>query len=171
MTNAAEFDPTRQYRYVLRRHLMLGQEGRQVTFIMLNPSTADENANDPTVTRCIRFAQAWGFAMLEVVNLFGYRSTSPGKLGVIADPVGPENDFYITTSIWGADQVVCAWGNNGALHGRSARVKELLAFSGRELVHLGLTAGGEPRHPLYVRADQPRRRWEEVALSLQRVSR
>lgn len=154
----AEFDQTRAYRYVLRRHLMLGEEGKHVTFVMLNPSTADENFNDPTVTRCIRFAQSWGFAVLEVVNLFAYRSTYPQVLTVTEDPVGPENDRYITTSAWWADLVVCAWGNHGIIRDRGSEVKELLRPLA-EVVHLGLTKRQQPRHPLYVRADQPRVSW------------
>ncbi len=62
---------------------------------MLNPSTADEQRNDPTIRRCIEFARAWQFGSVEVVNLFAYRTTDARELIRVEEPVGEENDRFM----------------------------------------------------------------------------
>ncbi|MGI0011840.1 MAG: DUF1643 domain-containing protein [Nitrososphaera sp.] len=121
-------------------------------FVMLNPSTADKMKNDPTINRCIAYARAWGFGTLEVVNLFAFRSTDPGQLHEVDDPIGPENDRYILNRATLADCIVAAWGNHGALLGRSDQVRRFLAPKAVQC--LGLNKTGEPKHPLYVARDQ-----------------
>lgn len=147
---SAVFSGDRRYRYLLRR--WLGSEARPVCcFIMLNPSTADETANDPTVRRCISFAKGWGYGMLLVVNLFGLRSSDPAKLRSSSDPVGPWNDAHILYAANEADLVVCAWGVDGGWRGRAGHVEEMLRAEGVTLHHLGRTRIGQrPRHPLYL---------------------
>lgn len=152
------FSPCGQYRYVLRRRVGLS-EGICL-FIMLNPSTADATQDDPTIRRCIGFAQLWGYGILEVCNLFAWRSTNPQSLykppGSILlgteefDPIGFENDHFIAVAALNAHKVIAAWGNHGALHQRGTRVLELTAFAKYRRYHLGITKAGEPRHPLYV---------------------
>lgn len=115
---------------------------------MLNPSTADAVRDDPTIRRCIAFARAWGYERLTVTNLFAFRTPSPRVLRREQDPVGPENDGYLTRAATEADRTVCAWGVHGALRNREAEVLSLLQQ--RRLEHLGLTRAGHPRHPLYV---------------------
>ena len=115
---------------------------------MLNPSTADAVRDDPTIRRCIAFARAWGYERLTVTNLFAFRTPSPRVLRSADDPIGPENDEYLTRAAAEADGTVCAWGIHGALRSREAEVLGLLQE--RRLVHLGLTRDGHPRHPLYV---------------------
>lgn len=140
----------RTWRYSLTREVApLTGEGT-VAFIGLNPSTADETADDPTIRRCIRFARDWGFARLKMLNLYAYRATDPRDMYAAADPVGPDNDCTIAKVVGGSDLVVCAWGAGAAGNAnRLGRVIGLIAAP-----HcLGLTAGGFPRHPLYVRAD------------------
>ena len=121
-------------------------------FVMLNPSTADAEEDDPTIRRCIGFAGNMGYGGIEVVNLFAYRATNPKALADARDPVGPENDEAILEAMKGTGIVVCAW---GALHfdGLADRVGEVLALLKRaNLVTacLALTQDGEPRHPLYL---------------------
>ena len=156
MLQRAVFSSDRRYRYVLRRPLTesvaLGASSKCV-FIMLNPSTADEERNDPTITRCIGFASSWGFDLLEVVNLFGLRSTAPRGLRRVADPVGPENDLYLLQAVTGADLVVVAWGNAGSYLRRDREVINRLSRRGLRLQCLAVNGGGQPRHPLYSRAD------------------
>lgn len=139
-----------RYRYALTRDVApLTGEGT-CTFIMLNPSTADAEQDDPTIRRCIGFARSWGFARLKVVNLFAFRSTDPRELLACGDPSGPENLCTIAKVVGGSDLVVCAWGAfplAGAEH-----VRLVLELIGGPHC-LGLTANGSPRHPLYVRAD------------------
>lgn len=146
----AVFDAGRVYRYSLYREW--GDASRTVAFIMLNPSTADEVALDPTVLRCMRAAKRWGYGAGEVVNLFAYRSTDPRGLLAVDDPVGPENDRYIMAAAEDAVLVVAAWGVHGTLQGRAAAVVRLLEGV-CELTCLGTTRAGHPRHPLYLRRD------------------
>jgi hypothetical protein len=161
------------YRYRLRRewgsqppHARAGQTPKyqndtlpgpdeMVAFVMLNPSTADHTLDDPTIRRCIDFAYHWGYGALEVVNLFALRSTDPKALRGAVGPVGACNDGAIIACAREASMVVCAWGTDGALDGRGDRVRAFLAdySQGEKLYHLGLTKGGQPRHPLYLKAD------------------
>lgn len=138
------------YRYSLTRDVAPLDGDGTVTFVMLNPSTADAEQDDPTIRRCVGFARSWGFARLKVVNLYAYRATDPRDLYAYeGDRVGPENDCTIAKVVGGSDLVVCAWGANNA-NGRDEKVLDLIAAPHS----LGLTKnGGKPRHPLYVRAD------------------
>lgn len=124
---------------------------KRALFIMLNPSTADETKNDPTVRRCIGYARAWDYAFLTVCNIFALRSTDPKALYRHDDPVGPDNDMWIWQEADTADLVVCAWGTHGKLNGRDKQVTALL--DGKTLHTLGVTKDGHPKHPLYVPAN------------------
>lgn len=146
--SGATFSPCGRYRYRLWRRW--APKGKACLFIMLNPSTADEHTNDPTVERCERRARLWGFEALEVVNLFALRSTDPEELYAQEEPVGPTNDGHILEAVLAAGEVICAWGSHGRLRSRAETVKAALQSSGRACYHLGLTIGGEPRHPLYL---------------------
>jgi hypothetical protein len=148
-----EFSPNRLYRYVWRREVP-GKSGR-VVFVMLNPSTADENTVDPTVRRCFRFARDWDFSRIDVVNLFAWRSTDPRVL--TADLVGKHNDYWIAKTLRGADRVVAAWGSHGDRH--IERVHRVGAMLPGNTGCLGTTKTGQPRHPLYLAADTTLRRW------------
>ena len=152
----ASFDDRREYRFTLGRSWEPGLP--RCAFIMLNPSTADENVLDPTVRRCLRYAQAWGFGSLEVGNLFALRSTDPKVLSSHADPVGPANDQALLGIRGRAATVVAAWGNGGLLRNRGREVARMLGSRG-ELWCLGLTKLGEPRHPLYISRSTPLQPW------------
>jgi hypothetical protein len=153
----AVFSNCRKYRYRLWRRWA---PGPSCLWVMLNPSTADEIKNDPTVERCERRARAMGYAAVEVVNLFAFRATDPDEMKAAADPVGPENDQAILAAVADAGLVVCGWGNHGGHIGRSSQVKELIASAGATPHHLGATSKGEPRHPLYVRYDVQPSIWQ-----------
>lgn len=155
---AAEFDATGQYRYWLQRTWR--GDRPTLTLVMLNPSRADHQRDDPTVRRCLGLAQGWQFGCLTVVNLFAYCTTSPAVLKTVADPVGPENDLYLRQACDQADQIVLAWGNGGTLHGRDRAVGLLLAPYGDRLYCLGQNRTGQPRHPLYVPRHASRHRWQ-----------
>jgi hypothetical protein len=144
----ATFDARGRYRWRLWR--TLGASPDRVLFVMLNPSTADADRDDPTIRRCIGFARAWGFGRLDVVNLFAFRTALPGRLRGSRDPVGPDNDRHIARAARDADAIVAAWGVHGALLRRDRAVLDLLAD--RPLLCLGRTRAGHPRHPLYLRA-------------------
>ncbi len=140
-----------RYRYRLHRSWLMG-EGT-VLFIMLNPSTADAELDDPTIRRCIGFARRWGFQELVVANLFAWRATDPRELKRASDPVGPENDEHLIALSGDADAVIAAWGVHGGYKNRNWVVRRLLRGT---VEHLGLTKQGHPRHPLYLRADAAR---------------
>lgn len=157
----ALYSDCERYRYLLTR---VWDESRpRALFILLNPSTATEVQNDPTVERCERRARALGFGGFRVTNIFAYRATDPKVMRAQADPVGPGNDAAIRESLeWAAgagDRIICAWGAHGAHLGRGAAVEALLRDSGRALHHLGLTKAGAPKHPLYIGYDRQPELW------------
>lgn len=159
----AWFSKCGTYRYWLMRDS--GVNLKTLTFIMLNPSTADEITNDPTVERCWRRALTLGYARLEVLNIFALRSTDPNALYAHADPVGEDNDGCLVTRAKQSDLVVCAWGEHGAYRGRGHAVRKMLEAAGVKLHALKINASGHPAHPLYLPyALQPREwRHEEIA--------
>ena len=148
----AVFDATGQYRY----HLWRAWDAAlpRVAFVLLNPARADAVHDDPTLRRCLGFARAWGYGRLDVVNLFAYRTPSPAVLRRAADPVGPDNDAILAEVAGWADLVVVGWGNGGRWRGRDTAVRRLLGPA--EVVCLGLTRLGQPRHPLYLPSATPR---------------
>ncbi len=153
--STAVYSPDSRYRYALTR---IWAPGPQVLFVMLNPSTATEVQNDPTVERCERRARALGFGSFAVANIFAFRATDPRVMRAEPDPVGPENDRAIHDLARTADLVICAWGTHGAHLDRGAVVKSLLGTTGKDLFHLGLSQAGHPKHPLYIGyAHQPMR--------------
>lgn len=144
---SAYLSPCRTWRYSLTRDVAPITGEGTVAFVGLNPSTADETQDDPTIRRCIAFARSWGFARLKMLNVYAFRATDPRAMFAAADPIGPDNDCTIAKVVGGSDLVVCAWGVHGA--DRAADMLGLIAAP-----HcLGLTKHGAPRHPLYLRAD------------------
>jgi hypothetical protein len=143
----AVYSACETYRYALTREWAAGS---RLLWVMLNPSTASESTNDPTVERCERRARALGFGGFRVVNLFALRATDPRALRAAADPVGPDNDTALSDGVIWADAVLCGWGGHGALHGRDRTVCTQLQQAGKPLWHLGLTQAGQPKHPLYI---------------------
>jgi hypothetical protein len=121
---------------------------------MLNPSTADEIDNDPTVERCCRRARMLGYGSVIVLNIFALRSTLPSNLYTHPDPIGPENDAHINAVLQLAKKpgslFVCAWGFHGKHMQRGKQVLRMVYDAGVVPHHLGLTSDGHPRHPLYV---------------------
>ncbi|MDP3425530.1 MAG: DUF1643 domain-containing protein [Burkholderiaceae bacterium] len=158
MNTGAVFSPCRQYRYALFRRW--ADPGVPAVFIMLNPSTADEVVNDPTVERCERRARAMGFGALRVCNLFALRSTDPRALYDHADPVGQSNDATIMELVQGAGIVICAWGKHGNLHDRGRIVHKTLLMNGVVPHYLKLNKDGTPAHPLYIPYETLPQRWE-----------
>ncbi len=146
MKSDAVFSPDRVHRYALYR---TWGSGPTVLFIMLNPSTADETLNDPTVRRCIVYARRWGFGGLRVANIFAFRATKPADMKSAVDPIGPDNDQWICRLHQESEITIAAWGKDGAFLNREEQVKVLLP----NLYCLKLTNQGRPCHPLYLRGD------------------
>lgn len=133
-----------------RRYLLTRRwgDGPLMAWVMLNPSTADARTDDATITRCVRRARDMGtFGGIAVVNLFSLRATDPRELRDCPDPVGPANDPFVIRTCRTAVLVVVAWGAHGAYLGRGAEVTALLTRSGIQPFCLGVTVGGQPRHP------------------------
>jgi hypothetical protein len=152
-----------RYRYLLTRDTgCLGGDGT-VTFVMLNPSTADAETDDATIRRCKGFALRWGFARLLVVNLFALRGPDPGILLRVCDAEaeGPTNVRHIIDAITEAKLVVAAWGSwHPSATARPASDVVLITWGqSKPLRCLGKTKDGSPRHPLYVRADKALEVW------------
>lgn len=146
------------HRYNLWRRV--GPNDRRVLFLTLNPSTATHEQNDPTIRRCIGFAQAWGFGVVEVANIFAYRATDPRDLywqnwseGEDPEIIGEHNDAQLVAAALRCEFTVLAWGAHGALDRRGQAVVEMLAPLEVDLRCLKVTRGGQPAHPLYLRAD------------------
>lgn len=156
---AAIISPCGKYRYVLRRSLgSILRWHRPILFVMLNPSTADSHKDDPTIRRCMAFAKREGCTQLTVVNLFALRATDPKELKMASDPVGPANDDYLRDEInqHQISPIVCAWGAHPIA---TLRAAEVLKKFEADLCCLGTTKKGAPRHPLYVKSDQPLERY------------
>ncbi len=154
--SVAVYSPCERYRYALTR---IWGTGPRVLFVMLNPSTATEVQNDPTVERCERRARALGYGGFRVCNIFAWRDTDPRAMRAAADPVGPANNAAIRDGALWADAIVCAWGTHGAHLDRGRQVEALLRATGRTLTHLGLSKDGHPKHPLYIAYSQQPETW------------
>lgn len=125
-------------------------------FLMLNPSTATEMQNDPTVGRCEQRARRLGFGSFEVTNIFAWRATDPRNMRAADDPVGTQNDAAILQGAARSARIIAAWGVHGAHQGRGVAVAALLRAQNHALFHLGLSKAGHPKHPLYLPyAQQP----------------
>lgn len=151
-SSGAIIDDSEEYRYSLWR--VWNDKLPRVTFIMLNPSTADSREDDPTLRRCIKFAMDWGYGSLEVVNLFAYRSTDPKMLLSAHDPIGKENNQYILNALARSEKIILAWGTKGILFDRDKDVLQLIQENRVPIYALELTKEGHPRHPLYVKANK-----------------
>lgn len=163
ISGTAKLSEDLKYRFWLRRELGL-DNGKTVTFVMLNPSTADHSVDDPTIRRCLGFARDWGCWQLQVVNLFAIRSSSPKVLAgelKTGDPSWVENKMHLNHCVRKhhvdvrdikRGPIVCAWGSHKMAIGRAAEVTDLLAGTGLQLMCLGTTDRGHPRHPLYTPA-------------------
>ena len=154
---SATFDATRTYRYRLTR--TWDPDRPRVNFLMLNPSTADAFALDPTVRRCVGFARTWGYGSLEVTNIFAFRATDPTVLVAQPEPVGAGNDRAIKDAARMADRVVAAWGVRGCHRDRDNEVEALLADIGVRPMTLRVTKQGHPAHPLYLAGDTVPHAW------------
>ncbi|MBR9863454.1 MAG: DUF1643 domain-containing protein [Rhodobacteraceae bacterium] len=146
--SVAVYSDCEAFRYTLTRKW--SDKGGHVLFVMLNPSTATEVQNDPTVERCERRARALGFGGFTVCNIFAFRATDPRDMRAALDPVGPENDTAILAAAKTADRIVCAWGTHGAHLGRGPLMEQILRSQDKPLYHLGLSKAGHPKHPLYI---------------------
>lgn len=149
--NDTVFDDTRTYRYSLVHTWDASLP--TMTFVMLNPSTADEQDLDPTLRRCKGFAIREGYGSIRVLNLYAYRTKDPKELFRAEDPVGPENDDTLAGL---SGPVVAAWGGDA----KRERVRRALEILPRTLLAFGFTKSGQPWHPLYLPRDLELTEWK-----------
>ena len=161
--STAVYSDCERYRYSLTR--VWDDQADKVLFVMLNPSTATEVQNDPTVERCERRARTLGFGGFRVTNIFAWRDTDPRNMKAATDPIGPHNDATLAESAAWADTIIAAWGTHGAHMDRGALVAVLLEKTQRPLFHLGLSKQGHPKHPLYLPYTQQPESWQDVSQS------
>ncbi|MGE3960251.1 MAG: DUF1643 domain-containing protein [Dehalococcoidia bacterium] len=148
MRRTASFSRDRRFRYELGRRW---GDGPLLTWVMLNPSAADAYVDDPTIRRCIGFSRNWGFGGMRVVNLAAFRAAHPAALAGEGDLLGPDGARRLRRALIEAETVIAAWGNvPSSLVGRA---EESVRRLPPDAWCLGLTAQGQPRHPLYVRGD------------------
>lgn len=168
LTSKANISEDGQYRYRLERSW--DDSLPQLCIVMVNPSTADADSDDPTVLQCVAAARKWGYGSISVVNLWAFRSPSPEKLQQlhVAAALGPRNMQVLYDEVTSSNATLLAWGNNGAwmnagphFVARLLGYKELSEVNERapsalhmdSLYCLGMTNAKEPRHPL--RAEIP----------------
>lgn len=145
-------DPLQSYRYLLTR--TWDYQRPQLAVIGLNPSTATEIVDDPTIRRLTSFARDNAYGGLLMLNLFAYRATDPREMKRARDPIGPLNDEAIAACC-GTYDTLCAWGVHGHHLDRDRRVTQHLRDLGARLLCLGQTSSGAPKHPLYLAKTTP----------------
>ena len=143
---SADLSPCRTWRYTLKR--MWDDSKPVVMFILLNPSTADETEDDPTLRRGMGYARDWGCGGVTFCNLFAVRTPDPKIMKRAQDPVGSKNDHWIVRQAKTAWKIILAWGAHGGYRGRDSEVVHLLRHY--DLYCLGLTKQGHPKHILYL---------------------
>ena len=158
----AIISPCKKYRYILSRSWNDYKPG-ELVFIMLNPSTADDTIDDPTIRRCMGFSKREGYSGISVINLFAYRATNPQELYQAEDPIGEDNNPTILNymlhaqddEISGIKKIICAWGTHGSFNNRDKDIIQMAKEFKIDLYCLGKTKDGHPKHPLYIKKDQP----------------
>ena len=146
-SSSAIFSPCRQYRYILWRSWEENWEDNFCMFNCLNPSTADETLDDPTIRRCIQYCKDWGYSGYVMGNIFAYRATDPKVMKAQAEPIGAENNRYLVEYAARAKVVIAAWGTHGSHLDRHNQVKQMIP----NLHCLKVTQNGFPDHPLYLK--------------------
>lgn len=180
MTRETVFSKCRRYRYTLWREwgdvrsmfapdphfdYLPGRPNQYIQFIGLNPSTADEKIDDPTVRRCINYAKRWGFGAMCMTNLFAWRATDLKEMKKVERPISAAedepygNDFWLRTISSGASMVIAAWGKDGNHLGRGEEVAGKIEC----VLHcLGVNKDGSPAHPLYLKNDAQPEVWKRL---------
>jgi hypothetical protein len=162
MSRSCIFSSCRKYRYTLWRDVReLGTEHPDgyAMFIALNPSTADETRDDPTIRRCKSFTAREGYGWYLMTNLFGWRETDPDVMKQHPAPIGADNDAHILELAAGAGVVIAAWGVHGAHLDRGKQLAGILSARGIPLMCLRYTKDGSPEHPLYIPGNEPLKPW------------
>lgn len=155
-TRSAAYSQSLRHRYSLTIQWKTGP--RTLMVIGLNPSTATELVDDPTVLRCKKRAKALGFDRMVMTNLFAYRATAPEDMKALdsADAVGGLDQMAtLRDTAASSDLILCAWGNHGSHSRQASVVLRMLAAHRDKFRCLAVTQTGHPKHPLYCKNDAP----------------
>lgn len=169
---SAIISPCGLYRYRLERDQLMPallatneQQGKTIAFFGVNPSTADASLDDATVRKWTGFCRRWGAARFIVGNVFAFRSTDVKALRTQMQVVGPDNFAHMEQIAADADVLVPCWGDRGkvpkSLHHHIDKTRAFLAAQGKPMLTFGLTAGGDPKHPLMLAYDTPLTEWSK----------
>jgi hypothetical protein len=142
-----------QYRYLLRR--TWDHDKPRALFVMLNPSTADADIDDPTIRSCIRLCKSLDYGSFEVVNLFAWRATDPKELSFVSEPIGEKTDPIMEAAVNRCDMIICGWGKNEFAKERARMVATSLRSFRPALFCFGKNKDGSPKHPLYIKSGTP----------------
>lgn len=164
MIKGATLSNDRKYRFEL--HRIFDTSKPLVAFVGLNPSTADEDIDDPTITKCINYAKKWGYGGFHFVNLFSFRATDPKEMMNATEPIGIDNDNYLKSVFQKVEKVVCCWGELGTYKDRGNEVLKLI----NNPYYLKMNKNGQPAHPLYLRGDLLPKPYNTNYDSLNRIS-
>jgi hypothetical protein len=149
------------YRYRLERDV---SGTGQTVVIMVNPSTADAERDDPTIRKLKGFGERNNWGRIIVGNLFAYRATDVRELASATDPVGPLNDEHLRDMLAGANQIVFAWGPAGKLpkrlRARWRTIWNMVNDLGQQAYCIGAPAkDGNPCHPLMLAYERRLQTW------------
>lgn len=158
-----------KYRFALTREW--DNSKPSVMFLMLNPSTADADIDDPTIRRCMAFAKAWGYGSIYVGNLFPFRATDPQELlkEYYIRPHDHRNNQWLSAMASSCSEIICAWGNWPILERlyskKQIEIYEPLHLKGffEKLRYLELSKDNTPKHPLYLRGSLTPKEFEPTA--------
>jgi hypothetical protein len=153
LENDAVISDCGKYRYLLRR--TWDHAKPRALYVMLNPSTADAQLDDPTIRSCVRLAAGLGYGSMEVVNLFAYRATKPDELLTASDPYGQANEDHVKRALARCDIPILAWGAWPPAHSASAYIRNAIRATRPAAFCFGKTKDGAPKHPLYVKSGTP----------------
>lgn len=150
----AVFSACGKNRYWLRRNLT-GDTGKHVLWIMMNPSRANETANDATTTMTTNVSRRHGYDVHGVVNLSAVIEADSTKLTATDGAADLLNDQAISRALsWIRRQrgdIVVAWGASRHLKHREAQV--LSQLRRQNLLCLGHNHDGSPKFPRGIRRD------------------
>jgi hypothetical protein len=144
--SGAIFSECRKYRYALWR--IWDENKPLVMFIGLNPSTANETGDDPTIRRVKSMAKSWGYGGVYMMNLFAYVSTDPAKL-LLPEALDKVNEYHLLATSQKCRKIIFAWGNFKEAEQQGRKIADV--FPNAYALHIN--KNGSPKHPLYCRAD------------------
>jgi len=147
ITRTAKFSDCMAYRYELL--VRWKAFGPIMTWLMMNPSTATEMKDDPTIKLVTKRAKNLGYSGIRILNVFAFRATKPEDMMMQLDPVGPKNNETIISALEKDKEVYCAWGNPGAHLGRDEEIRKMLAANNIKMKCIKINKTGQPVHPLF----------------------